>query len=110
MKTENATWIGMDIDYRTDKRTINDVFCKACRRKLAKIFDHRLINLNGWDSLATIDMEKKTVTVKCKCGVCQVIRCRGDDHEGVLDVWYEEIDESPGGKPATNSQGEGGAD
>lgn len=111
MKAENVTWSTMNTDTRVDKRSVNDIFCKACRRKLAKTIDHRYVNLNGWDSLATIDLKEKTVTVKCKCGVGQVIRCRGDDHEGDFYVWDDQnIIESCSGESTTDSQGEGQAD
>lgn len=110
MKTENATWITMDTDTRTDKRSVNDIFCMACRTKLGRVIDHQYIHLNGWDRQAVIDLIGGTVTVKCKCGVGRVIRKKGNFDEGNSYVWDdEEVVEGAGGESANDGQGDGKA-
>lgn len=109
MKKESVTWTGMDIDYRTDKRALNDIFCMACRAKLGRVVDHNLIYLNGWDRQPVFNIELGTVTVKCKCGVGRVIRNRGNHDEGSkesMNVWLQEINEGSGGEHQSHSQRE----
>ena len=104
---EKTTWIGTDIK-RTDKRNINDIFCMACRAKLGRVDEHRYIYLNGWDRQPMFDIEKGTVTVKCKCGVCRVLRSRGNHEEGFkedLGVWLQEINDSNSGEHEADSEG-----
>lgn len=109
MVMENVTWIGTDIK-RTDKRNINDIFCMACRAKLAKVDEHRFVYLNGWDRQPVFDIEKGTVTVKCRCGVGCVIRNRGKHEEGYkenLGVWLQENISESVGEHKDHDQGEG---
>jgi len=109
---KNATWISKTVT-RTDKHNVNDIFCLACRSKLGRVDEYRLICLNGWDRQAVFDIEKGTVTVKCKCGVGRVIRSRGDHEEGYkenLGVWLQEINDELGGEHQDTDKGEGQAD
>lgn len=92
MKTESVTWITMDTSTRTDKPSMNDIFCMACRAKLGRVVEHNYIYLNGWDRQAVFDIKKGTVTVKCKCGVGRVIRDRGNHDEETMNVWDQEDD------------------
>ena len=111
-QNQNVTWISEKVT-RTNKRNINDIFCMGCRAKLGKVDEYRYIYLNGWDRQAVIDLEKGTVTVKCKCGVGRVIRNRGNHEEGYkenLGVWLEEINSELGGEREDSDQGEGNAD
>jgi len=90
------------------KVRINDIFCMACRTKLGRVVDHRHICLKGWDRQPVFDIEKKTVTVKCKCGVGRVIRGQGNYDEGYkenLGVWFEQINESSQGVVGDSDQG-----
>lgn len=85
----------------------NDIFCMACRAKLGYVVDHNYIHLHGWDRQAVFDINKGTVTVKCKCGVGRVIRDRGNHDEGrkeSMDVWLETNTNSDHGEHEDHSQ------
>ena len=89
----------MDNFKRTDKIPMNDIFCRGCGAKLAKVVGHRYVNLDGYDRKCMVDLVVGTVTVKCKCGVGRVIRRRGDDDLklGDVDVRDNEIDKGANG-------------
>lgn len=105
MTKPKVTQTGMGTNKRIDKTVINDIFCRACGSKLARVVEHQYVHLTGWDRKCMVDLINGTVTVKCKCGVGRVIRSRGDDDMriGDADVWDNKGTSTDAREPQSDS-------